>query len=903
MIFSDLNIKINPSGGIQQKVTCPKCSGDRKNKRDRCLSVNTQEKTYNCHHCGWSGRLKDKYFNQPAVTYLLPKLKPVEVSNKMLLYFNDTRGISTPVLKRNKITESKQFIPGSAKEMNCIAFPYYKNTKLVNVKYRDGNKNFKMESGAEMVFYKLDDIVDEVIITEGEFDALSFEEAGFKNAVSVPNGASKGNNNLTYLDNCWEHFEEVKRIFLALDTDEPGIKLREELARRLGKDRCYIVHYEGECKDANEALTKHGVDSLKKSIINSEPYPIDGVFTALSYKDSIVDIYHNGRSTGLQLGMGSLDDHISFAEGLLYVFTGIPAHGKALDINTPIPTINGWKNMEYIEVGDVLFDEKGNTCNVINTTEVMKDRPCYKITFSDGTEIIADEDHQWVTSTWKSRRSLANAQKNNRVNKRDLKLRGVDQTNKRTLDSIQTTKDIFKTRTTKNDNRNNHAIHVCEPLIMQNIKLEIDPYVLGCWLGDGTSADGNFTCADQEIIDKITSKGYTVSKQKRDVGYCIRKIKPFLRDLNLLKNKHIPIDFLRGSILQRQELLRGLMDTDGYIDTRGTCEFTSTNYRLSLGAYDLICGLGMRAKRMVGDAKLNGKIVSKKYRIQFTPNFNPFHLPRKAHRVRDDYMWSRLKNRFVIGCEKIDSVPVKCIEVDSESHLFLCSESYIATHNSNFMNMLEISLARDHGWKFAVFSPEHGIDSLIIRYIEIYTGKPFYKGDRMTPDHINEALEFLNQHFCFIEPVDDSFDLDTILDIAKQMVKRRGINALILDPWNTISHEFKGMTETQYIERALSKLVIFKKAYNASVFLVAHTRKIQKDKQTQQYDVPVLYDINGSSNFYNKADFGITVYRDFNHNHVEIHIQKVKWKHLGKEGLALFNYEFASGRYIPKQEL
>ena len=228
-----INLKNRSSGQI--KTTCPKCSHTRKKKSDPCLSVNIDQGYYNCHNCQWSGSVLFK----KKLEYVLPKINPGKLSDKIIDYFK-TRSISMQTLIDFKITESMKYFHALDRKTKAINFNYYRDNELINIKYRDSRKNFSLEKNAELIFYNLDQIKDQesCYIVEGEIDALSLHEAGIKNVISVPNGASSGSQKLDYLDNCIKYFNNKKEIILCCDHDDPGLALRNELARRLGKYRC-----------------------------------------------------------------------------------------------------------------------------------------------------------------------------------------------------------------------------------------------------------------------------------------------------------------------------------------------------------------------------------------------------------------------------------------------------------------------------------------------------------------------------------------------------------------------------------------------------------------------------------------------------------------------------------------
>lgn len=327
-----IDLKSKSSG--QLKTKCPKCSEQRKHKSDTCLSVNIDTQTWFCHNCGWKGTLNVA----EKKTYVVPQCNITSLSKETILWFSK-RGISESTLQYFKITESEEWMPEGtfqdkkieAGKRKTINFNYYRDNELVNIKYRDAKKSFRLVKDAELIFYNLDSIKgkSECLICEGEIDCMTFYQEGYYSAISVPNGASKSNSaQLTYLDNNWELFEAMEKIYIATDNDEAGIYLRNELIRRLGADRCYVVSF-NECKDANEFLEKNGPGKLIDCIKSSEPVPIKGIWTVEGFKDKIFSLYKDGREKPTQVKLGDFDKLLSFRKGDLTVVTGIPSHGKS----------------------------------------------------------------------------------------------------------------------------------------------------------------------------------------------------------------------------------------------------------------------------------------------------------------------------------------------------------------------------------------------------------------------------------------------------------------------------------------------------------------------------------------------------------------------------------------------
>jgi twinkle protein len=333
------------------KTLCPKCSDKRRKKKEPCLAVNTITGLFTCHHCAWSGVIKKDNMNETK--FIRPKVvKSSPPPNKILEYFK-SRGITKEVVDRNKITQCNVYMPQVQKNRDSICFNYFRDGELINIKYRDGDKNFKQVAGAEKIFYGLDDIKDSnsCIIVEGEIDKLSFDVIGKTECVSVPDGAPNPNaknveTKFSYLDNCHSYFDNMDVIFIAVDNDANGRRLLEELSRRLGKERIMIIDFPEECKDANDVLVKLGKKALESCYDNARDYPVDGVFSVTDVESSMIDSFTNGKVKGLSTGYATLDPHYTFRMAEFDVFTGIPGHGKTsfcfqLMMNGSI--LYGWK--------------------------------------------------------------------------------------------------------------------------------------------------------------------------------------------------------------------------------------------------------------------------------------------------------------------------------------------------------------------------------------------------------------------------------------------------------------------------------------------------------------------------------------------------------------------------------
>lgn len=545
-----------------RKVYCPQCHRDRHDRRDKSLSINGDTGEFCCHYCGWKGCVAEKEewekdrdrreyeyrrtsvrHSKPHKEYRKPAPRPLTPLEPRALAWFKGRGISDKTLSKMKVTEGLEWMPQKNGQANTVQFNYFKDGVLVNTKYRTGDKKFKLVSGAELLPYNIDAIKGQktCIITEGEMDALSFVELGHDNVVSVPNGA---NANLDYLDDYIEdYFDDKETIFIASDSDTKGVLLRDELIHRFGAERCRVLDYGEDCKDANEVLQKHGREALERVLSSAPEVKVEGVFSVKDFEQNLDALLEHGWQRGVTIGHDNFDKLCSFETKRLCVVTGIPGSGKS------------------------------------------------------------------------------------------------------------------------------------------------------------------------EFIDEIAE---------------------------------------------------------------------------------------------------------------------------------------RLNIRY--------------------------------------------------GWRFAFFSPENApLEYHAAKLIEKFTGKKFERAS-YTPQEYKEAKERLEADFSFIAPSD--YKLDTILEKAKFLVRKRGIKCLVVDPFNRLEDEQGGMNETRYVSHILDKLQDFAVKNDVLVIIVAHPTKLPKNKDGV-IEAPTLYDISGSANFYNKTDFGLSVHRNRLENTVEVHVQKVKFKHLGECGTAIFKYNVNNGRYTP----
>jgi len=312
---------------------CPLCSIDRKkgHEKAKCASYDWKRGIVTCHNCNTSTQMHT--FLRKGATEKIYARPPIEetllIGTKVEEWFKG-RGISRQTLVDMKVSEGLEWMPQTQREENAIKFNYFIGDQLINIKSRDGRKNFKLHKGAEKIFYNINSTVgyEEVIIVEGEIDALALHEAGIKSVVSVPNGATVGGNNLDYLDNCIDYFEDKTKVIIATDNDKAGEALQQELVRRLGAEVCFIVSLD-DCNDANEYLLKHGKEKLQKCIAGAKPVPLENVVQFKDIEDEVSLFVREGFKPGYQIGLPDFDSIFSTYTSQFVVVTGVPSSGKS----------------------------------------------------------------------------------------------------------------------------------------------------------------------------------------------------------------------------------------------------------------------------------------------------------------------------------------------------------------------------------------------------------------------------------------------------------------------------------------------------------------------------------------------------------------------------------------------
>nr|WP_042183891.1 replicative DNA helicase [Kibdelosporangium sp. MJ126-NF4]CEL15943.1 Replicative DNA helicase [Kibdelosporangium sp. MJ126-NF4]CTQ93867.1 Replicative DNA helicase (EC 3.6.1.-) [Kibdelosporangium sp. MJ126-NF4] len=618
-----------------------------------------------------------------------------------------------------------------------------------------------------------------------------------------------------------------------------------------------------------------------------------------------------GSSLGVPTGFADFDDLTNgLHPGQMIIVAARPGVGKALALDTPLPTPAGWTTMGEVKVGDQLLDASGKPTTVVAATDVMHSRPCYEVEFSDGTVITADAEHQWLTDTRASRRD------------------------RRIAAEIRTTRELASTvRCATADGRANHSVTNTKPLELPERELLLPPYVLGAWLGDGHSASARFATADPEIIWYIESEGidafprgnmlyqlrvpdtheiverecvvcgkpfYPQTSQVRSCGRsCGAKaqhvsapvppptcpdcgkpssglrqcqgcrdhhgtVNAMLRSVGVLNDKHIPADYLRASVSQRRALLAGLLDTDGTVTASGSAQFTSTNRRLAQDTHELIISLGYRCGITTKRVKGRSAETSTCFTLTFTTQDRVFWLERK-HLLHKELLTGRPQRpraRYVVDVRPVASVPVRCVEVDNTDHLYLASRSMIPTHNSTLGLDWARSCSIKHGMSSVIFSLEMSKTEIVMRMLsaEAKIRLADMRGGRMTDDDWTRLARRMSEISEAPLFVDDSPNM-TMMEIrakARRLKQRNDLKLIVLDYMQLMTSGKRVESRQQEVSEFSRSLKLLAKELEVPVVAMSQLNRGPEQRTDKR---PMLADLRESGSLEQDADMVVLIHR------------------------------------------
>jgi replicative DNA helicase len=565
--------------------------------------------------------------------------------------------------------------------------------------------------------------------------------------------------------------------------------------------------------------------------------------------------------TGVPTGFADLDRLTSGLQPAnLVIVAARPAVGKALAVDTPLPTPTGWTTMGDVAVGDQLIGADGRPTTVVAATEVLHGRPCYEVEFSDGTVIVADAQHQWLTETRASRTSAWAATP------------GYNRTRtQRTLPSVRTTEELLATlRCNGSERRLNHAVVNTRPLDLPAQKLPLPPYALGVWLGDGHAAGARITTADPEIIVHLEADGLWVVPGDR--SYSLRlpqrrnhhgTVQGMLRTLGVLGNKHIPMAYLRASEAQRRLLLAGLVDTDGTVAASGAVQFSVTSRRLAEETRELIVGLGYRCSMTTKPVKGRTAASSTAYTLTFSTTDEVFRLERKRLLHKERRGPGRTGKRLITAVRPVPSVPVRCVEVDSADHLYLASRSMVPTHNSTLGLDVARHAAVRAGVPTVVFSLEMSKTELVQRLMcaECTVDMQRLRTGRMEESDWTRLTRSLGKLADAPLFIDDSPGT-TMMEIrakCRRLKQRHGLGLVVVDYLQLMQPSKRFENRQQEVSEISRSLKLLAKELGVPVMAISQLSRQTESRSDRR---PMLSDLRESGALEQDSDVVLFIYRD-----------------------------------------
>jgi replicative DNA helicase len=588
----------------------------------------------------------------------------------------------------------------------------------------------------------------------------------------------------------------------------------------------------------------------------------------------------SGQMTGVPTGFADLD---SLTQGLhpgqMVIVAARPAMGKALALDTPLPTPDGWTTMGEVEVGDRLLGADGEPTTVIAATDVMHGRPCYEVRFSDGSVLVADEQHQWFTETRADRRAGR-------------------------AGAVKTTREIYDTlRTETAERRINHSIPTAAPVRLPERELPISPYALGIWLGDGHSAAARVTTADDQVVENLRAEGYLVESSghlvyslrlptepvpaERSCVVCGTAFTPrtsqvrtcgrgcggsedhgtvlaLLRKLGVLGDKHIPAEYLRASETQRRALLAGLLDSDGYANPSGTVQFSVTSRQLAHDVWELILSLGYKATMRTKQVAGRGIDSSTCHTVTFTPHDPVFRLKRKLDRqTRRAHPTTR--TRYVTEVRPVTSVPVRCVQVANADHLYLAGRSWIPTHNSTIGLDFARSCSIKNGLTSVIFSLEMGRNEITMRLLsaEARVALHHMRSGNMTDDDWGRLARRMGEVSAAPLFIDDSPNMSMMEIRAKcrRLKQRHDLRLVIVDYLQLMSGGAAKRAESrqQEVSEMSRNLKLLAKELEVPIVAIAQLNRGPEQRTDKK---PMMSDLRESGSLEQDADVVILLHRE-----------------------------------------
>lgn len=545
-----------------------------------------------------------------------------------------------------------------------------------------------------------------------------------------------------------------------------------------------------------------------------------------------------GVALGVPTGFADLDAATNgLHPGQMIVVAARPGLGKALALDTPLPTPGGWTTMGEVAIGDQLLGADGRPAGVVAATDVMYGRPCFEVEFSDGTVIVADAEHEWLTSDRAARRAWRESSEQGGA--------------PRVLPAIRTTRELAATvhRMTAGA-RVDHSVETCAPLQLPNRQLPVEPYTLGIRLGDGEQR--RCAAAGRPFVPR-TSEGRTCGRSRGA-----------LRTLGVSNDKHLPTAYLRASELQRRALLAGLMDTDGTVTPTGGLQLCVTSRKLADDVRELVLSLGYHCSVTTQNVRGGRPESSVAFTLNFTTEDDVFRLDRKRrlHKQRSAEYGCRLRPHYITAVRRVESVPVRCVQVDNTDHLYLAGRTMVPTHNSTLGLDFARSCSVKHGLTSAVFSLEMSRSEIVMRLLsaEARIRLSDMRSGRMSDDDWTRMARRMSEISEAPLFIDDSPNL-TLMEIrakARRLKQRNDLKLIILDYLQLMTSGRKVESRQQEVSEFSRQIKLLAKELEVPVVAISQLNRGPEQRTDKR---PMLSDLRESGSIEQDADMVILLHR------------------------------------------
>ncbi len=622
-----------------------------------------------------------------------------------------------------------------------------------------------------------------------------------------------------------------------------------------------------------------------------------------------------GALTGVPTGFTDLDALTNgLHPGQMVVIAARPALGKALALDTPLPTPTGWTTMGEVQVGDYLIGADGKPTRVLAATDVMRGRPCYEVEFSTGEVIVADAQHQWLTwdlrtrkaydcqrhqdslpypddwPTWDSTRSSQRRYSSeNREEMRELRGAGrslvqvaaraghapggiqqqwnrTDSTNECAVRAMSvTTEQIAATLRVRG--RHNHAIPAARPLVLPAAAVPIEPYVLGCLLGGGdTRGSGRVACDPRDrawLTEEFLAAGYQVKEYADQGHFGVTGLSQKWRSLGLAAGKQIPDIYLRASFAQRLALAQGLVDSDGCVDGHGAYRFTNSSKRLAEDFAALVASLGCTASVHHRGCRVRaGRLPRESWEVIVPAELPLTRLPRKALRARRRRKREQA-GRYIVNVRRVQTRPVRCVQVDSSDQLYLAGRGMIPTHNSTLALDLARAASVRHGLAAVIFSLEMSRNEITMRLLSAEARVPLHsmRTGQMGDEDWTRLARRMSEVVEAPLFIDDSPNMSMMEIRAKcrRLKQRHDLRLVIIDYLQLMSSPKRVENRQQEVSDMSRSLKLLAKELDVPVVAVAQLNRGPEQRTDKK---PLLADLRESGSIEQDSDMVILLHRE-----------------------------------------